>query len=96
MSFLISATIFSHSRYKHRDMTDLEDKLQEAKSARLRLIATDGIFSMDGTVTPLSKIIELAKKYDAITFVDDCHATGFFGKTGRYLHSSKIHSVFCL
>ncbi|KAL0129723.1 hypothetical protein PUN28_001764 [Cardiocondyla obscurior] len=70
-------------RYKHRDMTDLENKLQEAKSARLRLIATDGVFSMDGTVAPLSKIIELAKKYDAITFVDDCHATGFFGKTGR-------------
>lgn len=64
-------------------MTDLENKLQENKSARLRLIATDGVFSMDGTVAPLSKIIELAKKYDAITFVDDCHATGFFGKTGR-------------
>ncbi|KAL6445623.1 hypothetical protein ACFW04_000859 [Cataglyphis niger] len=70
-------------RYKHRDMTDLESKLQESKSARLRLIATDGVFSMDGTVAPLPKIIELAKKYDAITFVDDCHATGFFGKTGR-------------
>jgi len=73
------------SRYKHRDMMDLENKLQESKSARLRLIATDGVFSMDGTVAPLSKIIELAKKYDAITFVDDCHATGFFGKTGRYI-----------
>ncbi|XP_011645513.2 2-amino-3-ketobutyrate coenzyme A ligase, mitochondrial [Pogonomyrmex barbatus] len=70
-------------RYKHRDMTDLENKLQESKSARLRLIATDGVFSMDGTVAPLSKIIELAKKYDALTFVDDCHATGFFGRTGR-------------
>ncbi|XP_020288706.1 2-amino-3-ketobutyrate coenzyme A ligase, mitochondrial [Pseudomyrmex gracilis] len=70
-------------RYKHRDMTDLESKLQENKSARLRLIATDGVFSMDGTVAPLPKIIELAKKYDAVTFVDDCHATGFFGKTGR-------------
>lgn len=65
-------------------MTDLESKLQENKSARLRLIATDGVFSMDGTVAPLPKIIELAKKYDAVTFVDDCHATGFFGKTGRY------------
>lgn len=70
-------------RYKHRDMADLEDKLRESKSARLRLIASDGVFSMDGTVAPLPKIIELAKKYDAITFVDDCHATGFFGKTGR-------------
>lgn len=67
-------------------MKDLEDKLQESKSARLRLIATDGVFSMDGTVAPLSKIIELAKKYDAITFIDDCHATGFFGKTGRYIY----------
>lgn len=66
-------------------MTDLENKLQENKSARLRLIATDGVFSMDGTVAPLSKIIELAKKYDAITFIDDCHATGVFGKTGRYI-----------
>lgn len=70
-------------RYKHRDMMDLESKLQESKSARLRLIATDGVFSMDGTIAPLPKIIELAKKYDAFTFVDDCHATGFFGKTGR-------------
>ncbi|XP_025262103.1 2-amino-3-ketobutyrate coenzyme A ligase, mitochondrial-like [Camponotus floridanus] len=70
-------------RYKHRDMMDLESKLQESKSARLRLIATDGVFSMDATVAPLPKIIELAQKYNAITFVDDCHATGFFGKTGR-------------
>jgi len=68
-------------------MMDLENKLQENKSARLRLIATDGVFSMDGTIAPLSKIIELAKKYNAITFVDDCHATGFFGKTGRYLQN---------
>jgi 7-keto-8-aminopelargonate synthetase-like enzyme len=65
-------------------MIDLESKLKEASTARLRLIATDGVFSMDGTVTPLPKIINLAKKYNALTFVDDCHATGFFGKTGRY------------
>lgn len=65
-------------------MIDLENKLQENMSSRLRLIATDGVFSMDGTVTPLPKILELAKKYNALTFVDDCHATGFFGKTGRY------------
>lgn len=64
-------------------MTDLESKLKESSTARLRLIATDGVFSMDGTVAPLSDIINLAKKYDALTFVDDCHATGFFGKTGR-------------
>ena len=70
---------------------DLENKLRESKSARLRLIATDGVFSMDGTVAPLSKIIELAKKYDAITFVDDCHATGFFGKTGRYVKKIYLH-----
>lgn len=74
-------------------MTDLETKLQECKNARLRLIATDGIFSMDGTVAPLSKIIELAKKYDAITFVDDCHATGFFGKTGRYIYKISQTSI---
>lgn len=70
-------------RYKHRDMEDLEMKLQEAKSCRMRLIATDGVFSMDGNFAPLTEIIKLAKKYDAITFVDDCHATGFIGKTGR-------------
>ncbi|OAD52924.1 2-amino-3-ketobutyrate coenzyme A ligase, mitochondrial [Eufriesea mexicana] len=70
-------------RYKHRDMVDLENKLQDSMSSRLRLIATDGVFSMDGTVTPLPKILELAKKYCALTFVDDCHATGFFGNSGR-------------
>ncbi|XP_014235778.1 2-amino-3-ketobutyrate coenzyme A ligase, mitochondrial [Trichogramma pretiosum] len=70
-------------RYKHRDLADLEAKLEEASGARIRLIATDGVFSMDGTVAPLGKIVDLAKKYDALTFVDDCHATGFFGKTGR-------------
>nr|XP_012141000.1 PREDICTED: 2-amino-3-ketobutyrate coenzyme A ligase, mitochondrial isoform X3 [Megachile rotundata] len=70
-------------RYKHRDMIDLENKLRDSMSSRLRLIATDGVFSMDGTVAPLSQIVELANKYNALTFVDDCHATGFFGKTGR-------------
>ncbi|XP_060829218.1 2-amino-3-ketobutyrate coenzyme A ligase, mitochondrial isoform X1 [Bombus pascuorum] len=70
-------------RYKHRDMIDLENKLQDSMSSRLRLIATDGVFSMDGTVAPLPKILELSKKYNALTFVDDCHATGFFGKAGR-------------
>ncbi|KOX71147.1 2-amino-3-ketobutyrate coenzyme A ligase, mitochondrial [Melipona quadrifasciata] len=73
----------SRHRYKHRDMADLENKLQASMSSRLRLIATDGVFSMDGTVTPLPEILELARKYNALTFVDDCHATGFFGKTGR-------------
>ncbi|XP_043588172.1 2-amino-3-ketobutyrate coenzyme A ligase, mitochondrial isoform X2 [Bombus pyrosoma] len=70
-------------KYKHRDMIDLENKLQDSMSSRLRLIATDGVFSMDGTVAPLPKILELSKKYNALTFVDDCHATGFFGKAGR-------------
>ncbi|XP_076681181.1 glycine C-acetyltransferase [Andrena cerasifolii] len=70
-------------RYKHRDMRDLENKLQDSMSSRLRLVATDGVFSMDGTVAPLPGILELARKYNALTFVDDCHATGFFGTTGR-------------
>ncbi|KAJ8686795.1 hypothetical protein QAD02_022589 [Eretmocerus hayati] len=70
-------------RYKHRDMADLEAKLMESSTARLRLIATDGVFSMDGTVAPLPDIVALAKKYNALTFVDDCHATGFLGSNGR-------------
>jgi len=63
--------------------SDLEAKLQEASSSRLKLIVTDGVFSMDGNVAPLRQIKELADKYDALTFIDECHATGFFGKTGR-------------
>ncbi|KAG8183050.1 hypothetical protein JTE90_018096 [Oedothorax gibbosus] len=70
-------------RYKHRDMNDLEKKLQESSSARMRLIATDGVFSMDGNIAPLPDIINLAKKYNAMVFVDECHATGVIGKTGR-------------
>lgn len=62
--------------------TDLEEKLQST-DARVKLIATDGVFSMDGNVAPLKEICELADKYNAIVFVDECHATGFFGKTGR-------------
>ncbi|XP_014606862.1 PREDICTED: 2-amino-3-ketobutyrate coenzyme A ligase, mitochondrial isoform X3 [Polistes canadensis] len=72
-------------RYKHRDMADLERQLKESSTSRLRIIATDGVFSMDGTIAPLPDIIDLAKKYNAFTFVDDCHATGFFGKTGKAL-----------
>ena len=74
------------SRYKHNDMADLEAKLQEASGARTRLIATDGCFSMDGTIADLQTIVQLAKKYDAITMIDDCHASGFLGKTGRGTH----------
>lgn len=70
-------------RYKHRDMKDLEEKLKQSSGARMRLIATDGVFSMDGNVAPLPEICDLAEKYNAMVFVDECHATGLFGKTGR-------------
>jgi glycine C-acetyltransferase len=70
-------------RYNHLDMADLEKNLKEAADARVRLIATDGAFSMDGDVAPLKEIVRLAKKYDAKVFIDECHATGFFGATGR-------------
>ncbi len=69
--------------YKHMDMNDLEEKLKESMDFRYRMIATDGVFSMDGDVAPLDKICDLAEKYDALVMVDDSHATGFFGKTGR-------------
>ncbi|XP_053688413.1 2-amino-3-ketobutyrate coenzyme A ligase, mitochondrial [Sabethes cyaneus] len=70
------------ARYLHRDMNDLEEKLKSS-DARIKMIVTDGVFSMDGNVAPLPEIFELADKYDALTFVDDCHATGFFGPSGR-------------
>ena len=70
-------------RYKNNDMNDLESKLLECQDSRIRLIATDGVFSMDGYIAKLDKITELAKKYDAMVMVDDSHATGFIGKTGR-------------
>jgi glycine C-acetyltransferase len=73
-------------RYKHNDMADLEAKLKEASGARFRLIATDGCFSMDGTIANLGEIVELAEKYNALTMIDDAHATGFLGKTGRGTH----------
>lgn len=73
-------------RYKTNDMADLELKLQEAQGARRRMIATDGVFSMDGTIAQIDKICDLAEKYDAMVMVDDCHATGFVGKTGRGTH----------
>jgi glycine C-acetyltransferase len=74
------------SRYKHNDMADLEAKLIETKGARLRLIATDGCFSMDGTIADLEAICELAEKHQALTMIDDAHATGFLGATGRGTH----------
>jgi glycine C-acetyltransferase len=73
-------------RYKHNDMADLEAKLKETSSARFRLVATDGCFSMDGTIANLKGICDLAKKYDALTMIDDAHAAGFLGKKGRGTH----------
>lgn len=70
-------------RFNNSDMADLEEKLKSAKSSRFRLIATDGVFSMDGYVAKLDEICELADKYDALVMIDDCHAAGVIGKTGR-------------
>ncbi|CAG9533329.1 unnamed protein product [Cercopithifilaria johnstoni] len=70
-------------RYKHIDLNDLEKILKETRNNRRRVIATDGVFSMDGDVAPLKEICDLADRYNALVFVDDCHATGFFGPTGR-------------
>lgn len=73
-------------RYEHNNMADLEARLQEAAGARSRIIVTDGSFSMDGTIAQLDKIVELAEKYDAVIMVDECHSSGFLGKTGRGTH----------
>ncbi len=73
-------------RFENNDMTDLEEKLIEAKGHRFRLIVTDGVFSMDGTIASLDKICSLAKKYDALVMIDDCHATGFLGEKGKGTH----------
>ena len=70
-------------RYANSDMSDLENKLKEAQDARLRMIATDGVFSMDGYISKLDEITVLARKHDAMVMVDDSHATGFVGQTGR-------------
>jgi glycine C-acetyltransferase len=70
-------------RYQNNDMADLESKLKEAQAQRFKIIVTDGVFSMDGYVAQLDKICDLAEKYDALVMVDECHATGFIGKTGR-------------
>jgi glycine C-acetyltransferase len=73
-------------RYEHNNMEDLELKLKEAAGARSRIVVTDGSFSMDGTIAQLDKIVELAEKYDACIMVDECHSSGFLGKTGRGTH----------
>ena len=73
-------------RYKNNDMAALEEELKKASGARRRLIVTDGVFSMDGTIAQLDKICDLAEKYDAMVMVDDCHATGFIGESGKGTH----------
>ncbi|MBX2888488.1 MAG: glycine C-acetyltransferase [Ferruginibacter sp.] len=73
-------------RYEHNNMEDLESKLKEASSLRSRIIVTDGSFSMDGTIAQLDKICDLADRYDAIVMIDECHSSGFLGKTGRGTH----------
>ena len=78
-------------RYNNNDMADLEQKLQEARDARVRLIATDGVFSMDGTIANLAAICDLADRYDALVMFDDCHAVGFLGEHGRGTH--EYHDV---
>jgi len=73
-------------RYEHNNMADLEAKLVEAKDCRSRIIVTDGSFSMDGTIAQLDIIVGLAEKYDAVVMIDECHSSGFLGKTGRGTH----------
>ncbi|HQV05437.1 MAG TPA: glycine C-acetyltransferase, partial [Chitinophagaceae bacterium] len=73
-------------RYEHNNMDDLESKLKESSSLRSRIIVTDGSFSMDGTIAQLDKICDLADQYDAVVMVDECHSSGFLGKTGRGTH----------
>lgn len=73
-------------RYEHNNMDDLENKLKETQNLRSRIIVTDGAFSMDGTIAQLDKIVELAEKYSALIMIDECHASGFLGKTGRGTH----------
>lgn len=71
------------ARYQHLDVKDLEEQLKANQSAKLKLIVTDGVFSMDGDIAPLDKIYEIAQKYQAQIYVDECHAAGFMGKTGK-------------
>jgi glycine C-acetyltransferase len=76
-------------RYAHNDMADLEEQLKLSQAQRNRIIVTDGAFSMDGTIAALDKIVELAEKYNALIMVDECHASGFLGKTGRGTHEHR-------
>lgn len=74
------------ARYKHNDMADLEEQLKQLKDARTRMIVTDSVFSMDGTIAQLDKICDLADKYDTLVMIDESHSSGFMGKTGRGVH----------
>jgi glycine C-acetyltransferase len=76
-------------RYEHNNMADLEAKLQEAAGCRSRIIVTDGSFSMDGTIAQLDTIVALAEQYDALVMIDECHSSGFLGKTGRGTHEHR-------
>lgn len=76
-------------RYKHNDMADLEAQLNAAQAQQYRIIVTDGVFSMDGTIAQLDKICDLADKYNALVMIDECHASGFMGKTGRGTHEHR-------
>jgi glycine C-acetyltransferase len=76
-------------RYAHNDMADLELQLQNAADARFRVIVTDSVFSMDGTIAQLDKICDLADKYNALVMIDECHSSGFMGKTGRGTHEHR-------
>lgn len=78
-------------RYEHNNMADLEKQLQDANAAgaKQKIIVTDGVFSMDGTIAQLDKIVELAEKYEALVMTDECHSTGFMGKTGRGVHEHR-------
>ena len=79
----------SRHRYLHNNMEDLEEKLKETQNSRARIIVTDGVFSMDGTIAQLDIICDLAEKYNALIMIDECHSTGFMGKKGRGVHELK-------
>ena len=78
-------------RYNNNDMDDLETQLKAAAGSRRKMIVTDGVFSMDGYIAQLNHVTDLAAKYDAMVMIDECHATGFMGKTGRGTH--EYHQV---
>ena len=77
----------SRYRYKNNDMTDLEAQLKAAEGSRFKLITTDGVFSMDGTIAKLDEICDLAEKYNALVHMDDCHGSGVLGKGGQGTHA---------